>query len=364
MHKLLLPYNMQFFASTDSNGNTIFDLVTSEEIASYWVTKYSETENLLGDELFPSSQKLGLDLKWIKGSQGLPIVLKPSAYDVVALKRDRIGFEKVSTEMPFFKESMMIDEEMRQQLNMVLETGNPVYIDSIMLRIFDDEMQLLRGAKAQRERMRMMLLTTGGISISANGQDYDYDYGMKDENKVTVTKSWSDPTADIINDIITWQDKIEEDTGVRPTRAIMSKKTASYFRNNNLIKNGIWGNDSVAPVSLERVKEYVLRETGVTYATYSKKYIDENGAKKSYIPDDLFVLIPEGYLGTGWFGTTPEQSDLMSGSAANVTIVDTGVAITTSKKIDPVNVDTKVSMIYLPSFEAIDQVIIADVSKD
>ena len=52
----------------------------------------------------------------------------------------------------------------------------------------------------------------------------------------------------------------------------------------------------------------------------------------------------------------------MSGSAANVTITVIGVAVTTSKKIDPVNVDTKVSMIFLPSFEAIDQVIIADVS--
>ena len=52
----------------------------------------------------------------------------------------------------------------------------------------------------------------------------------------------------------------------------------------------------------------------------------------------------------------------MAGTAANVTITDTGVAVCTSKKVDPVNVDTKVSMIYLPSFEGIDEVLIADVS--
>ena len=78
----------------------------------------------------------------------------------------------------------------------------------------------------------------------------------------------------------------------------------------------------------------------------------------------MFVLIPDGTLGTGWFGTTPEQSDLMSGTAANVSMVDLGVAVTTSKKVDPVNVDTKVSMIYLPSYEGIDNVLIADVSVD
>lgn len=343
---------------------SIFEMVTSEDIVAYWHTKVSETENLLGEELFDERQKLGLDLKWIKGSQGLPIVLKPSAYDVAAMKRDRIGFEKVATEMPFFKESMMIDEELRQQLNMVLETGNQTYIDSIMTRIFDDEMQLLRGARAQRERMRMMLLTTGGISISANGQDYDYDYGMQDWQKVTVKTSWSNPDADIIKDIRTWQDTVEEESGTRPDRAILHPNTFDYFLNNNIIKNAIWGNDSTAPVSREKVLNYVSTELKLSLAIYSKKYIDEAGAKKNYVPVDLFVLIPSGYLGTGWFGTTPEQSDLMTGAAANVTITDTGVAVTTSKKIDPVNVDTKVSMIFLPSFEAIDQVMIADVNAE
>ena len=84
---------------------TIFDFVTAQNITAYWNTmNLAETDALLGDELFPSQQKLGLNLEWIKGASGLPVVLKPSAYDVVALKRDRIGFEEVSTKMPFFKE--------------------------------------------------------------------------------------------------------------------------------------------------------------------------------------------------------------------------------------------------------------------
>lgn len=342
---------------------SIFDFVTAGNLVAYWTDKNAETENLLGEELFSQGKKLGLDLKWIKGSKGLPVVLKPSAYDVVALKRDRIGFEKISTEMPFFKESMMIDEELRQQLNMVLETGNQTYIDAVMTRIFDDNAQLIRGARAQRERMRMSLVTSGTISIAANGQNYEYDYGMDSSQKVTVSKSWSDPTANIVKDITTWMDYIEDASGVRPTRAIMSKQTFDYIVNNNLIKNALWGNDSVAPVSANRVKEYISVELGISLATYSKKYINEQGQVRSYMPDDTFILLPPGYLGTGWFGTTPEESDLMSGSAANVSLIDLGVAVTTMKKYDPVNVDTKVSMIYLPSFEAIDQIMIADVIK-
>lgn len=344
---------------------SIFDLVTSKDIASYWNVKGdTEADGLLGEELFDEQKKLGLTMSFIKGSKGLPAVLKPSAYDAVALKRDRLGFDKISAEMPFFKESMMIDEELRQQLNMVIETGNPNYIDSIVTRIFDDEMQLLRGAKAQRERMRMSLITTGGISISANGQDYEYDFGMPDSHKVEVTTAWSNPNADIIKDIQDWQGVIEDEEGVVPSKAVVSKKTWGYIMNNNKIKNAIWGTDSTSAVSKEKVRAYLLSELGLNVAIYSKKFIDESGSKKAYMPDDLFVLLPEGFVGTGWFGTTPEESDLMASNVANVTIVDLGVAITTSKKVDPVNVDTKVSMIYLPSFEGIDQIIVADVNPN
>ena len=346
---------------------TIFDLVTSKNIVSYWNTmNLAETDALLGDELFPSQQKLGLNLDWIKGASGLPVVLKPSAYDVVALKRDRIGFEQVSTKMPFFKESMLIDEELRQNLNMVLETGNDAYIDAVVGRIFDDDMNLLRGARAQRERMRMSLLTTGQITISANGQDYDYDYGLESYQQVDLTSgtdTWDNPATDIVSDIRTWQDTVEAQTGSRPTRAICSQKTMGYLYTNNVIRNAIWGNNSTAPVSYEKVRQYILSELGLSIAVYTKKYVNEAGNTVSYVPDDLFVLFPNGRLGTGWFGTTPEQSDLMSGSDANVTITDTGVAVTTSKKIDPVNVDTKVSMIYLPSFERIPEILIATVAQ-
>ena len=53
----------------------------------------------------------------------------------------------------------------------------------------------------------------------------------------------------------------------------------------------------------------------------------------------------------------------MTGSVANVSITDTGVSVTTVQKADPVQVETIVSMICLPSFEAADQVYIMDTTK-
>ena len=343
---------------------SIFDIITSDELASYWELLTQDREPYMGEELFPSQQKLGLDLKWIKGSKGLPVVLKESAFDVAAIPRPRLGFERLATEMPFFKESMYIDEELRQELNKVIETGNQTIIDTIVNRIFDDETRLLEGAAAQRERMRMMMLTTGMISLSGNGQAYDYDYGVPSSHKTTTAKSWSDATATIIDDIRTLKETIVNDTGVEVTRAICSSKVLGYMRKNTELKQTIMVlTDGQGFVSDARIRQFFLDEIGVDIQTNDKRYIDETGAQQRYVADDVFVMFPAGQLGTTWFGTTPEQSDLMTSGAANVSIVDTGVAITTMQKTDPVNVETKVTQICLPDFPTADQIGIIDVVK-
>ncbi len=342
----------------------IFDLVTAQEVASYWQTLDQDRAPYLGETLFPSQKKLGLDLKWIKGSKGLPVVLKLSAFDAQAVPRERMGFDQMSAQMPFFKESMYIDEELRQELNKVIESNNPAYLDAILNRVFDDETALIEGAAVSREKMRMMLLTTGTIAIESNGQAYTYDYGLLDEQKPEVTKSWSDPTANIIGNIRTWQQEREDATGVKPTRAICSRKTFGYICDNTAIKNGVWGNTNTAPITEAEAQAYLMKQLDLEVVVYTKRYKEETGATKAFVPDDTFVLFPTGDLGNTWFGTTPEESDLMASSAVdNVAIVDTGVAVTTMRRADPVNVETKVSQITMPSFEAADQIVIADVIK-
>lgn len=340
---------------------TIFDLMTSQNLTAYWEELIQDEAPYPCEELFPDNKKRGLDLKWIKGSRGLPVVLKVSAFDVHAIPRPRIGFEKLTADMPFFKESAYIDEELRQELNIVLETGNQAYIDSVMSRIFDDETRLLRGARASRERMRMMALTTGMISMAANGQSFSYDYGVNNKGDVAVV--WSDYTnSDPIEDIRLAQEAIYDATGVKPTRAMVDGKSWRNLRNNEKIKKEIYVlTNGIGALTDQRLADYLADQLdGLEVVVNKKRYVDENGNTQSFMPDNTFVLFPEGALGYTWFGTTPEESDLLASSVANVTITDTGVAVTTIQKADPVNVETKVTMICLPSFETADQVYIMD----
>ena len=341
---------------------TIFDLMTSQNLTAYWETLSQDEAPYPSEELFPNNKKQGISLKWLKGAKGLPIVLKTSAFDVHAIPRPRIGFEKLTAEMPFFKESMYIDEELRQELNMVLETGNSAYIESVMTRIFDDETQLLRGARASRERMRMMALTTGVVSMAANGQAFTFDYQIPSGHKGDAAVNWSDhQNSDPIEDIRVAKEQILDDTGAVIARAMCDGQTWRHLRNNVNIQKQIFVlSNGVGSISDQKLRQYIMDELEIDVVVNDKRYVDESGNTVKFMPANTFVMFPAGDLGNTWFGTTPEESDLMASAVANVSITDTGVAVTTIQHADPVNVETKVTQICLPSFEAADQVYIMD----
>lgn len=74
------------------------------------------------------------------------------------------------------------------------------------------------------------------------------------------------------------------------------------------------------------------------------------------------MLLPESALGSTWYGTTPEERTLMASNTANVSIVNTGVAVAVTVTEDPVNTKTTVSKIVLPSFERMEECYMMEVA--
>lgn len=342
---------------------TIFDLVKSQEVVSYWNEVTIGRPPFLGEELLTATKQLDDTVRFIKGSSGAPVQLKLSAYDAKAVPRERIGFSTVLSDMPFFKESMYVDEKLQKELNRVLATGNQAYIDSVMNRIFKDSTRLLEAARVTREIMVWQALTTGAISLASNGQSYTLDYGVVSGHKPTVTKSWSDTTADIIGDVRTYADTCEDDTGVRPSRLVVSRATFNKITANDKIKKTVFSAANVdAYLSEAKAKEFFLMELGVDIAVYDKRYQNAAGSAVKFVPDDMAILLPAEKLGEMTFGETPEECNLMAGIEADVTIADLGVAVTAIKIADPVTVETKVSQVCAPSLPNIDKVMMIDIT--
>ena len=341
----------------------IQDYYNTQEIANYYNEAVSNSIPMLGERLFPYKKKLGLNLSYIKSGRGVPQVLKHSAFDVKAPLRDRIGFEKIQTEMPYFKEGFLIKEEERQELLKLLDmSSGDSYLTTVISNLYNDSKELVDGAELQFERMRMQLLCRGKIDIQSEKEGLEYKFSVPN---CKVKKDWSDPTTDIIADITDVQDHVENRCGTRPTRAICTNKVMKYITTNNVVKAAVLGSKSNTKyVTTAMVKEYFHNEYDLSIQVYSKKYTDEDGKTTALFDDDVFTMLPPHDLGNSWFGTTPEEADLLSSKAANVSIVKTGIALKTIDHADPVNVETIASFIGLPSFEKSNEVEIVQVKTD
>lgn len=322
--------------------------------------------NTVGSVLFPTKKQMGIDITMIKGAKNKPIVLKTSQFDTsVRVRSLRADIKQETKEMPFFKEAVVIKEKDRQNLLMAMSAANVQWRNLILDNIYGDISGLVEGADVQAERMRMQLMSSGAINIVTVDGDIVLDYGLPVGNKETLltTAKWDQiATANPVDDIGRWQDAIELATGVRPTRAICSRTTFRYIQKNAMIRLDI--NPNGATIVTEAiVKAYLQTKLGVSVEVISGTFLAEDGTTElSYYPEAKFTMFPAGQLGSTYYGTTPEEADLITGNAADVKIVRGGIAVTTIKQADPVTVLTKVSQICLPSFEKVTQVFIATVA--
>ena len=342
----------------------IYDVVTAPILATKWNERLRERTPFLGEALFTNVKQLSTELSYLKGGVQKPKLLNLSAYDAKAIPVDREGFEKLSTEIPFYKNSKHVQEKERRDINNALASGNQAVADILLENVYNDKFNLLNMAHSTLEYMRMKALTEGAINFSNNGVSVSFDYGLANSQKKTLsgTAEWdAAATADPIADIIAWQEEIAAATGVTPNAILMNTATLSNIKKADAIKNAIYvmGDGKVVP-NTAKVKEHILNETGCTLFIYDKG-VNIAGQYTKFVADGKVVLFDQNNVGKMNFAVTPEESDLMTGTDAVVSVVDGGIAITTTKIPDPVNVVTKVSVAAMPSLEGADYIVQAQV---
>ena len=352
----------------------ITDIISARSIAAQYTEADGNALPYIGEGFFPAKKKLGLDLKFIKGNKGLPVSLAPSNFDAKSKLRARKGLATEVTQMAFFRESMLVKEADEQEV-MRIQDANDAYAQEVASHVYDDVNVLLEGANVVPERMRMQLLAPAdghpAIYIESDGVTYEYNYdtdGSYAANNYMAlegTAKWSDfENSDPMTDVSAGVDAVEELTGTRPSILLVSKKTAGYLRQNAKVKGAILAQNATANVVVTdaRVSEVFQNTIGVTVIVYGKKFKAEDGTVQQFYPDDFATLLPGGALGSTWYGTTPEERTLMGNSEANVSVVNTGVAVAVTVLSDPVNTKTTVSEIVLPSYERMSETYVIKVN--
>ena len=348
--------------------------------ANYVGVAYEEVQNAnpddyLGERLFGYRKQTALTLDWIKGFNGAPIAISPAAYDAEVVLRTKGKLQKVTTEMPLFREGYQVTESDRRNMQDAVALGDD-RLNEALSKYYIGVTDLVKGAKVNPEIMRWQLLApTDGkpkIIMSHNNVNYSYDYDQSGEwyanNFIDVSTSpWSNAaTATPIEDT---QKVVEaaKDKGVNLEYGVVSQKTMLEIMNSAEVKSAALSQNLTPNVYMTpTIAKNIFKElTGVSLIVYNMIYRDFEEKTKKFMPDGLITLLPEGEVGNTVYAVTPEEFDLQSDPKKNVAVVEGGIAISVVPTTDmPRRFATYVSEIVLPSYERMSEVFVIKVDEN
>jgi hypothetical protein len=337
---------------------TLSEFINASEIALY--IKNLPPQTTIDKALFPPKKQFGTEIELAKGAKQRPIALRVSAFDTAVKPRAlQASLDIKKKDLPFFKESVGIKEKDRQLILMAMQANNQNLVENLITQIYQNYQGLVDGAEVQMRRARAQLLQTGQINIVTADGDIIADYEIPSNHRevLTGTATWDNPGADIVGDITRWQKALTLDGYSKATAILLTDTVLGYIQINTAIKNELMArNIGAVIVTPQDIINYLNTKLGLSVGVLNGAYINESGSAANYYQDNYVTLIPDGALGSTVYGTTPEEADKVFGSGKlDVSIVNTGVAITTMAKEDPVTVETKVSQLALPSFDRGDE---------
>jgi hypothetical protein len=335
----------------------IEELLSIQELINY--TKARQIKPRLGELLFPSRKIEGLEAKMIKGASNLPVSASVHAFDTEAEIGSREAGKYSIEELALIKRKNKISE---RDLIVLNQPRNSQEEAQIVSDIFNDVDSLVESVLTRVEAMRMEVLSTGELNIDENDVKLKIKYGTPDAHK--SEKIWSTGTPDILQDLYDMTDKIATDTGFAPTRVLTSRKNLNILLKDEKIRKGVFGVNSDKLLTVNELNTFLAALALPTIATYDEKYRVQ-GKKgyttKRFLPEDKFILMPDGILGEALYGLTAEELELRNKSDIDISLVG-NIVVEQYATTDPVAKWVKAVATALPSFPYADQIFMATIS--
>ena len=356
---------------------TLKEVLNADAFAGYIEAKTPDfVEAYELESLFPLQRMSGLTYSYLKTANGAVELTAPSAFDAEPITQHRKGFDAMKGELPLWRRKMNISEKERQELMILLDGNNEEAVKSLLRQIYDDQMTLVSGAKMTMEFLRSRVLMDGKINIESKGGVVSVDYKVPGTNKHTLTSNntWDTPEADVIGQIQTWLDTVEDKTGVRPDTLILNRNTFRYLRKNktlrdNILPAGALGQAIANTMVITDAKliEALKSLTGLAEVKVYNKKVSMDGALYDLIEDNKVAIYPSGMkLGNTLVGISPAEfnAQYVADAGNDIAITTEGIAVNmiVNEKA-PYTAETQVEFIGLPSFLASDFVVQATVKS-
>ncbi|KYN77173.1 capsid protein [Clostridium sporogenes] len=327
----------------------ILDIFNDKTVLTY--SRERKAPSMLGQTLFPSQKIDDLDFSYIKGANSLPVVAKIHTFNSEAEIASRDGLTKVDGSLALIKRKIAVDEKdiirlERPRTNREEQRA----VDSI----YNDIDNMMDSVYTRIEAMRMEAIQTGKVEIKENGVNATVDYGVQENHKITLAGEnlWTDAAAKILEDVYNGTDRIVQDTGITPTRALTTKNIVNIMLKNTALRKAALGVNSDKLLTLNELNQLLESQDLPRIATYDDMYREQQAdgkyKTKKYMMGDKFILLPEGDLGETLFAPTAEE--IKSKEAKG----DEHVFVQIYETNDPVASWTKAVSIAMPTFPMAD----------
>lgn len=329
----------------------IAELFSQKNVLDYTANRVATP--LLGEQLFPSRKIEGLEFDMLKAGSRIPTIASVHAFDTEAEIASRIG-SRSAQELAFIKRKIPLKEKDLMALRNPRTPAEQKYLEE---EVYNDVYSMVTAVEARVEKMRMEALANGKIELNENGLDgLVVDYGVPTDHQ--ATKDWTAASADILGDLETFSDALD----VKPTRILTSKKVRNLMLKNKAIV-ALFKDAGMLPskANLNNLLESLDLPIIATYdAKYKVQGADGKYTTGRYFPEDKLVMFSDSNPGESVFGTTPEESRLLSGGSKDYKVGNIFATVYESG-LDPVATWTKAAATALPSFPEADNVFQAKV---
>lgn len=296
------------------------------------------TEDFVGLKLLPMARTENLKVAIYDLTKGVevPVMALVHAFDSEARIGDRPTYEEIKAELFLVKEKIDQGEELRKKIK---DLGMSSDERTILNAIYDDINHLISKVLVSFEKRACELLSTGKLVVNENNAKFEVNYGFDTVNNKKDMTGWSDPTHDIVADLVALRTASKN----KIVRMIMSSKVMGYILANTKL-NAIAEKAGVY-VTQDWAKTYINNIVGVEIIVDDRTYklSHKDTTEYRFFPENTLIsLTTKGEVGKTFMTSTPiEDGGTVDGTYGFV-------AVSQWRTEDPVTSWTKAEGVGLP----------------
>lgn len=331
-------------------ANLVYDLVDPAELIDY-IRQYDnevlrEEANFVLDRWLPNRPTEDLDFRIRKGSLNDVDAAEFRAWDTPAPMTGRPGTTRISGSLgPVSRQIPLGEEEYLRQR--ALDRGSD---DPIISAIFDDAERMVRAVQARVELARGDLLDDGVVTIDENGLLLEADFGRDASMSPTVAVDWSDNSATILSELLTYVETYSDTNGSDPGVLVVPKAMIGNFAlNQEILDYASAGGTTPQRVNRQTIDSIFSAEGLPPIMTYDGQF-RVNGVRTRVLNQEKVYLMPEAGepLGHTFYGVTAEALKLRAKGLIDRDATPGVVAVITETE-HPVQTFTVGTAIALPA---------------